>query len=96
MDVVLNCRRHCEVDDSFDPTDVETSGGHVGREQDVDLVFLEPLEGVESQGLRHIAVQLTHSNTQQTEHNVKSKIFNAWIYISVDVFSDLDGNRSVQ
>ena len=23
-------------------------------------------------------------------------IFNAWIYISVDVFSDLDGNRSVQ
>ena len=57
VDVALDVVRNVEVDDVGDALDVEAARRDVGRDDDVELAVLEPLDGALAQRLRHLTAE---------------------------------------
>ena len=57
MDVTLDVVRDVVVDDVRDALDVEAARRDVGRDDDVELAVLQPLDRALAQRLRHLAAQ---------------------------------------
>ena len=56
---------------SFHSFDVDTSGGHIGRYEDVILPFLELLKGEETVCLLQVGMKFPRLDAQEPQHNHK-------------------------
>src|SRR6185437_14816769 len=56
--IIIRLPGDVEVDDVADAFDVEAARGDVGRDEDVDLVLLEPVELGDAVRLVHVALDL--------------------------------------
>ena len=67
MDIIVRVPWNVIVEDVADALDVETAGGDIGSDQDIDLVSLEPLELADPLRLLHVAMDLTDIETAPFE-----------------------------
>ena len=71
VDVVLQRGGHRVVDHGLDAADVQTAGRDIRGQEHVQLLLLEPLEGLQPLGLAHVAVELAYSHPEQPQHDVQ-------------------------
>ena len=72
MNVLLNRVGQLEVDHRLDTDNVQSSGGDIRGQENVDLFILELFQRLQTLGLRHVSVKLGSSEPQQAEHDVQT------------------------
>ena len=67
VNVIVGLPGNVEIDDVADAFDVEPAGRDIGRDEDVDLVLLEPVELGDADGLVHVALDLANRKARALE-----------------------------
>ena len=59
VDIILRMCWNVEVKHMADRTDIDTAGGNIGTDEDLDFAVLELVEGFHAMALAHVAMQCT-------------------------------------
>ncbi|RMP31878.1 hypothetical protein ALQ26_03237 [Pseudomonas amygdali pv. lachrymans] len=72
MDVILGHNRQVQIDDRRQIIDIQTTSRHVGGNQNLHFIALEPIQRTLASGLRLVAVNAISVQTQplQTVHQL--------------------------